>query len=195
MWRPNRWRGRLRARCERPVLFPRRTLGHPIGYQLLFPFGNGKFGIGRRHQLAFIVRGDSPQKFTAVWITRTQDLQRLITQVEPQVGFARLAVRPVASETSIREDWPNVPIEIDLTGCRLGGRARSKANENQASSKQASSKQGGAKRHLWRENLEILRGSVSSLPARLREGRAVRAGVGSDSSLSGPERPTLPEGE
>jgi hypothetical protein len=42
--------------------------------------------------------------------------------IEAKVGFAAVFVKPVATETVIRQDRPNVPIEIDGGLGRGGGR-------------------------------------------------------------------------
>jgi len=70
--------------------------------------------VGRRHQLVFVVRGD-PLDQRAVLRLAGDDgiLNGRVAQVQTQLGLPVALIRTVAGVTPIRQQRPNLPIEIN----------------------------------------------------------------------------------
>ncbi len=68
-----------------------------------------------------IIRGDSLIQLTRSEITRDDGnrsrgsfLNGRLTQIKPQISFARFRIRPMTLKTMIRENRPNIPVELYL---------------------------------------------------------------------------------
>ena len=109
----------LARRLERPVRRPRRPLLDPapqhrdlLGRQLLAAL------LGRHLQLGVVVL-DPIDQVALIGLARHDRRlaplklgERPFLGVEPQLGFALLIVGPVAGETVVRKDRPDLPREI-----------------------------------------------------------------------------------
>jgi len=108
------------------MLLPGCTLFDPLLDEGNLLLGKFSFGFGRRHSLVRIVAGNSSIQFA---LFRVAGLDRTITSqvgqctvlgIQSQIRLARLRVRAVALEASIREDRANVTAEVDFGGMRRG---------------------------------------------------------------------------
>ena len=88
-------------------------------------------GFRRRHHFVGIVAGDRADQLALAALARHDHrvglAQGAVLEVEPQVGLARLGIRPVAGEAVFREDRQDVAAEIDRIGLPRHGRRGNQA--------------------------------------------------------------------
>jgi hypothetical protein len=92
--------------------------------------------LGRRHPLAIVTACHSLNQQAAPGITwdncRTVAAveERLVTDIESQVGLAVLFIGPVATPTSVRQNRPHIPIESDVVGRNQAARRYQHQQQN-----------------------------------------------------------------
>ena len=96
----------------------------PLGSLLDPPFEKSDFfgferllGSWWRHHLIGITRHHAANEFTLAGLSRNNyRFFGSIFEVEPQLGFTMLLVRPVTMKTLVGQDWPDVAVEADRLG-------------------------------------------------------------------------------
>ena len=114
------------------MILPFRPLGNPAGKDLDFRGLELSVVFGRRHFFVRVRGGDSPDQLALAGLAGRDNLAAVavlenapIGDVEPQVGFACLGVGSVAVEASVRENRPDLSLEIDGRWGNIGGSRRS----------------------------------------------------------------------
>ena len=84
--------------------------------------------IGRRHFIVRVAGGDSPDQLALTGLAGRDDLTAVAVlenapfgDVEPQVRFTSLGVGAVAIEASVRENRPDLSLEINGCWVNIGG--------------------------------------------------------------------------
>ena len=124
---------RLHGLLKRPVLPPLSAALDPAFQYLALLLGDFLVRFLRRHDLILIMGRDPTPELALIQLAGNDGciailvlLQRVRLQVEPQVCFAMLRLRPVALKAGIREDRQDIAAEIDG---RLRLRSGNKTNE------------------------------------------------------------------
>ena len=143
---PSRWR----TIRPMPVVF--RPLRDPFLQQLLLPGGQLLAGLRRWHHLLGIGRFDPRDGFTFLRLARRDRGDVVLFRVcallgvEPQLRLARLLVRPVAGEAVVREDWPDVAIELNVASGRRAVRHAERRQREEAQGPELSCRMEGGHR-------------------------------------------------
>jgi hypothetical protein len=109
---------------------PRSALRNPPGQQLDLPIGqSGRAGVLRRHPPAQILGSDTLDEFAPGNVSRRKsDVAAQIALsprfcVQPQLTFSLALIGPVTRITFIRENRPDIAIELDRSGLGRSQRA------------------------------------------------------------------------
>ena len=101
------------------MLRVRRALLDPSIEESFLFFGKLPLRIGRRHLVVGIVATDAPVQFAILQAARldaevaAEIGEELFLGIEPKFGLLVLRVRPMATKALVRENGPNVAVEID----------------------------------------------------------------------------------
>ena len=127
-----------RGRDEGPVRGVCGPLGDPAFQDRLLLGRQPPIRLRRRHQLAGILRVDPLDQLARLGIVRDDraGLDRRVSDVESQLGLSLVGVLPVAIEAVLREDRPDVAIEVQ--GGRRGPRFAGRYQEREASRQEES---------------------------------------------------------
>ena len=112
-------RGHPIHRFVGPVQIVLRPLSDPLLQQRLLPIVQLLAGVRRRHQVVLVFGENAGHEFALRRLARhhggiiAKVSQCPLTSVEAQIGLSMLSVRPVAGETIITQQGPNIPSEID----------------------------------------------------------------------------------
>ena len=116
----HRRRRRGLQRLKRPVPLVLRALRDPLAKGRDLLRGQRRpLALRRRHLLLRIVRQDAHHQLALVRVARHDRADavvirhRLLAQIEPPLAVAMLLIRPVAEETGVRKDRPDVLVEPD----------------------------------------------------------------------------------
>ena len=105
-----------------PMRLVFRAGGDPPFQQIFLRSGQHLVRFGRRHDFVGISREDMLHELAGLGLAGNDGfpLEGDIAIIEAQLGFALIFVVPMADETVFGEDRPDVPIEFDAVGRRLG---------------------------------------------------------------------------
>ena len=104
--------GRSFRRHKRPVTFPLCALFDPAADQLDLDWLKFLVRLRRRHLLFRIIRVDSRPRFAAVQVATLERRENAFLLIETHLRLAVFFRRAVALKTIVRQDRPNVPIEL-----------------------------------------------------------------------------------
>ena len=115
------------------MLFPLDAFRNPLTQSLLFEIAQSHIRIDRRHQIFFVIRLDPPNDLAILRFPRNrrevaiaQICQDAFKNIEPQIRLAIRFVGTVTLKALIRENRPNIAIEIN----RFGSRRKAEAARN-----------------------------------------------------------------
>ena len=132
---PHRGLGRAHGRDESPVRGVCGPLGDPSFQDRLLLGRQSSIRLRRRHQLAGILRVDPPDQLARLGIVRDDrvGIDRGVSDVESQLGLAFIRILPVAIEAVLREDRPDIAIEVQggRRGLRFAGRDQERETDRQ----------------------------------------------------------------
>ena len=92
-----------------------RAFVDPLGEHLFFLRAELEMGLGRRHQVIFILCIDEVDELGILGVARDKGIlvDGCFPHVETQLGFPCRLVRAVTGEAVLRENRPDVAIEAD----------------------------------------------------------------------------------
>jgi hypothetical protein len=182
-----------RDRHEGPVRLVLRALLDPAHEQPALVRRQGQVRLGRRHHLVRVVVVDPLDQGTLRRVARL-DHEPVVVQrpmgalgrVQPHLGLAGLLVGPVAAETPVRQQRPDLVVEADPLGPRLARRRR----RGRRLRRRASATHGGQQQCGQRRACAGLQGghwepSVAPMPAASSRARHGRPSSGSRGPGSG----------
>ncbi len=114
---------RLFRRDERPVPLVLPAFADPPLQRLDLVRRKLLLGVGRRHAPSRIFCGNALIDFAVVEVagddpmTPAQVGRRAFRRVEPQAAQPVFRIRPVALVTLVRQNRPNIAVELDFSGC------------------------------------------------------------------------------
>ena len=109
----------LTDRFERPVLLVLRALFNPEAERFFLVCGQLFVGVRGRHHLGGVGRDDARpdlalrERAGGDGRTAVEGAGGVLGSIEAEVGLAGLGVKPVTGETGLREDGPDIAIELD----------------------------------------------------------------------------------
>ena len=113
------------GRDECPVSLIRRALLNPLFDQLFLSRRDLETGVGRRHQLVFIVGNHALIRFALFRMaahnrrpSALKFVERALRRVEPQILLAFGGVKPMTFEASVGKNRADIPIELHPRGKR-----------------------------------------------------------------------------
>ena len=96
------------------------SLQDPLVQQFFFLSRQGKLALGRGHDIDGVITVDTPVDFGLFEVSRGQPDKAvvfpcgLLEGIQPKVRFLIFGIRAVAFVAFVREDWPDVMIEVNL---------------------------------------------------------------------------------
>lgn len=97
------------------------SLFDPADEELLFVFGQWLRMVRRRHAVV-VAAGDAGDDFACLGITGSDRAVAVavrngrIADIQPEVGFACAGIGAMTGEAAVREDRPDIAIELDGVG-------------------------------------------------------------------------------
>ena len=116
------------GRHERPMVFPGGSLFYPAANQVRFGLGERLAASLGRHPQVFILGDDSLVEEALLRLARHHHglavlarFENPFADVQPQLGFASVGIRPVALETPVRKQRANLRGKVHRSGGLLLG--------------------------------------------------------------------------
>ena len=115
--------GRPDRRDERPVRPVGRPLLDPAPEEVFLGRAQSLAALGRRHEEPLAGRADPPIETALGRLARDDRrpsrlgrLEHRLVAIEPELGLALVLVGSVTLETTVRQDRPDLAVEVDLRG-------------------------------------------------------------------------------